>query len=414
MASGRTRPERPAVVVGLESNGLGVVRALAAGGVPCVGVAGPGWHPALWSRACRPVRLPAWTGEALVAGLIDLARQVRAPAPLPLLLTKDEAVLWVDAARDELGEFYAINLPPSDVVDLLMNKQRFQALAQERGWPVPRTWRIDSRAELDEALPAIGYPCILKPRVKNSAFRENCPKKAFKLAGADELRNAYDLVARWEPEVVIQEWIGGGDDRVAFCLGYCDRGGQPLALFAGRKLRQWPIDCGNTALCEPAPESWARPVTELTRAIWQATGQRGLGSVEFKMRPGTDEPVIMEPTVGRTNYQNEVAVLNGVDIPLIAYCDLVGLPPPAPAPPRRPVKLIDSAAEWKSARAYMQDGRLTREDRSHDRDGPKRDMIWRPDDPGPWLAQTSHRLLAPVRWLSRPIRRSLRGIKVKT
>jgi hypothetical protein len=31
---------------------------------------------------------------------------------------------------------------------------------------------------------------------------------------------------------------------------------------------------------------------------------------------------MVEPTAGRTDYQEEIAVLNGVNIPLAAYCDL--------------------------------------------------------------------------------------------
>ena len=83
------------------------------------------------------------------------------------------------------------------------------------------------------ALHDITYPCILKPAVKNSEFRKKSPRKAFKAYDARQLTEAYDLVSSWEPEVVVQEWIDGGDDRVAFGLGYWNARSQPLALFPG-------------------------------------------------------------------------------------------------------------------------------------------------------------------------------------
>jgi len=107
--------------------------------------------------------------------------------------------------------------------------------------------------------------------------------------------------------------------------------------------------------------------------------------VEFKMRPGTDEPVITEPTVGRTNYQNEIAVLNGVNIPLIAYHELASLPVPPTRPRARPVKLIDGHAEWRAALAYRRAGRLTLSRWWSQRRGPSRYMLLRASDPLPFV-----------------------------
>ena len=395
-SQGRSKPDGPvAVVVGMEANGLGVSRALAAGGVACIGVTPPGPNPCRWTRTCRVVDLAAWNEDACIEGLREVGRRLTAKAPL--LITKDEPVLWVARHRRELEAFYEINLPSDETVDTLMSKRAFVELAQREGWPVPRTWFLDSPAEFRQHIAEYVYPCILKPQVKNSAFREHCPAKAFKAHDQSELIAAYDLVSPWEPEVVVQEWIPGEDDRIAFCLSYCGRDGRPLALYAGRKLRQWPIDCGNTALAEPAPAAWAGPIVELTERIWRRVDFRGLGSVEFKMRPGTDEPVIMEPTVGRTNYQNELAVINGVNIPLIAYSEMAGLPIPAPAAVSHPVKLIDGRAESRAALAYRRAGRLSPEQRRQQRGGKKRDMIFRADDPGPYLCAVGLRFKALAR-----------------
>jgi len=318
-------------------------------------------------------------------------------------------VLWISAHRAELGEFFEIALPEPDVVMLLMDKIRFQAFAEERGWPLPLTWLANSLAELDALRGEITYPCILKPAIKNNEFRQHSPRKAFKIFSAQQLADTYAIVAAWEPEVIVQEWIEGGDDHIAFGLGYWSSTSEPLAIFPGRKLRQWPPECGNTALSEPAPVEWSAGIARLTSEIFASVGYRGLGSIEYKVA-SRDRLVIMEPTVGRTNYQNEVAVLNGVNLPAIAYFDGIGMTSEVERlvagakREHRSTKLIDVPADYRSARAYMRESKLTWGGWLRSRRGRKRDMLFRYDDPMPSIIAASrsiasfakHRVLKPI------------------
>ena len=372
-----------AVVVGLEANGLGAARALARHGIPCIALAGPRWNPCFQTNTCTVVRSTDWTAESLVQDLLSIGRTLRCKAPL--LLTKDRAVVWVSEAREELTEFYEIALPPKPVVDLLMSKVEFIKLAQREQWPIPLTWIIESKDELAARLAEITYPSILKPQVKNDVFRRYSPKKAFRVTTRDELIQTYEMVCAWEKEVVVQEWIAGGDDRVGFCLTYSRSDAQPLAMFPGRKLIQWPVGWGNTAVSEPAPEEWATPLVALTRKIWENVGYVGLGSMEYKFRPGSNTPTIMEPTVGRTDFQSELAVLNGVNIPAIAYSDLAGLPPPPSVVPSRAMKLIDGPSHLHAARVFVASPDLRVANWIKARRGYKRYMIARAGDYGPFL-----------------------------
>ncbi len=397
-----------AVVVGMEANGLGVARSLAQHSIDTIGLGMPAWRAEYATRSCRVIRCAEWSRKTLIEELVALGRRLEGKAPL--LITKDEPVLWISDYRDALSEWYEITLPDHDTVHRLMNKIRFLQTSLDEGWPVPKTWIVRKRVELMDRLAEIPLPCILKPAVRNSEFRRNAPHKAFKVATRNELVEAYDLVATWESEVVIQEWVEGEDDRIAYCLAYYNREGRPLALFPGRKLRQYPIDCGNTAIAAPVPNAWAEPILCLTRRIFERVGFRGLGSIEYKMR-ADDEPVIMEPTVGRTNYQNEIAVLNGVNIPAIAYFDLVGQDARHPRVTVRPCKLVDGEAEFRAFLELRRAGRLTLRRWLMDRSGRKRYMMLRLADPAPFLAAAGtnllRRLRGAVRFSLRAARRSL-------
>ena len=382
-----------AVIIGMEENGLGVARALAKKKIPCIGFSTPSWHAAWKTNTARIVRASAWNKEAVVSDLIALGQTLETKAPI--LITKDEPVLWISEAREELSQYFEINLPDDKTVTLLMDKHRFTELAMQRNWPIPLTFFINDREKLMSKLSEIVYPCILKPAVKNSIFRIHSPMKAFKLFNEDSLVATYDMVAQWEKEVVIQEWIEGEDNRVAYCLTYYSRDGDPLTLFAGRKLRQYPIEYGNTAMAAPAPESWAKAIVDLTQEIFNDVGYSGLGSVEFKIRVESEQPVIMEPTVGRTDSQNEIAVLNGNNIPAISYYDLAygeRLPVVRNLPP---VKLVDGSAELRASWEYFRTGRLSLGQWLKDRSGRKKYVIFRFDDMGPFFA-TIFRLIGRI------------------
>ncbi|MGZ3698770.1 MAG: hypothetical protein ACXWP5_11560, partial [Bdellovibrionota bacterium] len=82
----------------------------------------------------------------------------------------------------------------------------------------------------------------------------------------------------------------------------------------------------------------------LTRQFLSLVEYRGLGSLEVKRDVRTGKFVIVEPTVGRADWQEEIATLCGVNIPLIAYRTELGeaTEKDRPHPIRR--------AAWRSSR----------------------------------------------------------------
>jgi predicted ATP-grasp superfamily ATP-dependent carboligase len=328
----------------------------------------------------------------------------------PVLITKDDAVLWLSKNRDQLARYFEINLPPPATIDLMMSKTRFLELAQQEGWPSPATVKVENLEDLHSVLNTVPYPCILKPATKNEAFRRNSPRKAFRLFSEAELLECYRTVSQWEPSVVIQEWIEGGDERIAYCLAYYSRASEPLAMFAGRKLRQFPIQLGNTAIAAPAPEEWNDKILTLSKTIFEKVNYQGLGSIEYKMRKdGT--PVVIEPTVGRTDWQSEVAVINGVNIPTVAFFDTAGIVSHTTFERVAPCKLIDGRAHRRILFQSVREGKMSVRQWVAERRGQKRYMIWRATDPGPFLSATIGKTL---RSLLRPIVRATRQLLRRT
>jgi predicted ATP-grasp superfamily ATP-dependent carboligase len=288
----------------------------------------------------------------------------------------------------------------------MMSKTRFLELAQKEAWSSPVTIEVENLEDLYSSLNRLPYPCILKPAVKNEEFRRNSPLKAFRLSSEAELVECYRMVSQWESSVVIQEWIEGGDERIAYCLAYYSRESEPLAMFAGRKLRQFPIELGNTAIAAPAPDEWNNQILDLSRTIFKKVNYQGLGSIEYKMRKdGT--PVVIEPTVGRTDWQSEIAVINGVNIPTVAFLDTAGIQGHTTFEIVAPRKLIDGRAHRKILLQTIRDGKLPLRQWIAERRGRKHYMIWRATDPGPFLSATVGNMF---RSLLRPIVRATRQL----
>ena len=118
----------------------------------------------------------------------------------------------------------------------------------------------------------------------------------------------------------------------------------------------------------------------------------------------------MEPTVGRTNLQNEIAVINGVDIPSIAYFDMIGAESPLPPADTKPTKLVNGRAHRRALFALASSGRLSVQQWLRERGGHRRFMFWRLRDPAPFFMAVGEKL---IRTVGRSLRRvtSLFGAK---
>ena len=232
----------------------------------------------------------------------------------------------VSEFRSELEGYFRIRLPSHDCVTSLLHKQKFQELAEEYGFPVPRSVFVRRPCDF-AALAKLRFPCIVKPAVKMTEYLRLFAR-AYKVYSKEEAEAACSSILPVAPDLVVQEWVEGHDDNIYFCLQYGAADGHAVCSFTGRKLTIWPPDVGETASCTAAPD--AHPILgPLTEAFFRQVGVTGIGGIEYKKDARTGAFLMIEPTVGRVDRQEEVATLNGVNIPLAAYCYELDLPMPS-------------------------------------------------------------------------------------
>ncbi|TAN03002.1 MAG: FAD-dependent oxidoreductase [Rhodanobacteraceae bacterium] len=366
----------PAVVLGAGANGLGVARSLARARVPTWLLDTDARQPEMFTRAAKPLALCALHGEALIEDLERLAGTVFGDTRPVLFLTQEETVRTVSRFRERLVDHYRFALPAQATVDALQHKQGFQQLAEQHAAPIPPLVHVRT----PDDLPGLGhlhYPVVVKPGGRDAAYSRQF-KKAYRV---EDLAQASELVGRIlpvMPDVVVQEWIDGPDSNIYFCLQYLDRQGQLVASFTGRKIRSWPPQTGGTASCTAAPEAHAE-LSRLTEQFFRATGVVGMASMEYKRDARSGAFRMVEPTIGRTDYQEEVATLNGVNLPHAAWCSELDKPFPAPMPAARVRVWRVRSEDQQSAAAQQQPASLGMQGAS------VVDALWRGSDPVPGL-----------------------------
>jgi D-aspartate ligase len=370
----------PAVVIGAQLNGLGVVRSLAKGGVPTIVVGTTLRHAAMWSRHSRNHVVDQLFGRSFVDNLLRLQKEI---GVRPVLILTDElSVNTVSEFRAELAPYYRFRLPSPAMVTTLSNKAAVQHFAEAHALPVPRTVIVEHEADLAR-LPGLGMPVIVKPADK-LAVHLGQVERVNLVDAAQEAAAICRRLLKTAGAAVVQEWIDGPDGNIYFALFHCGQSPASRNIFFGRKVAAHPPGLGSTAVCVPAPEAAAllRPLTE---RFLEASRYDGLGSLEFKWHAATARFVIIEPTVGRTDWQEEIATLNGLNLALIAYRYELGL-----MAPHEPA--VDPVA-WRESFLHLR--------RRSGLGGRTRDGYWRIDDPLPALAFYVDVALRSVRRLFR-------------
>jgi predicted ATP-grasp superfamily ATP-dependent carboligase len=303
-----------AVVIGLNTNGLAVVRSLARNGVPVNILLAPEdiGTPYYATRYGEKIILPSLKWPDVCYYLYSLKKNA------VIFPTIEHIVQKLSAHRENIPSHHCLLLPKHSVVQMLQDKALFDEFARHHSLKLPLSWVVRSLDDVETVIRQGRMPVIIKPVKK---LQSPDLLKAYIVQKTKDLPETIAPILAVTESCIVQEFIPGDDKHIYFCMQYINSSGQLLASFTGRKIRQWQPLSGGTASCEPV---FAPELHEITQAIFQKAGFWGIGSMEYKKDPRDDLFYIIEPTVGRTDFQEAVAIANDVNIPFIAYQDAIG------------------------------------------------------------------------------------------
>lgn len=355
------RRHPPAIVLGLNPNALGTVKALHRAGVRSIAFESVPKGPRdthTWmsthTRLCDKIFLPAGGGrEAMLQALRALGPSL--PEPAPIFPSSDDQVFLLSDHAEELASWYTFRVPDRQTLDLLMDKERFQSFATRLHVAVPRTIANPSLEELRQMAGDLTYPCVVKPTHRDRRWDDRfSPRKGFEAHGPKQLLAHYERAIRAETRLLVQEVVPGPDSNLVFSHLYIRADGTLAGCWTGRKLRQLPIHFGTATLAttEHLPE-----VAELSLRLLRALGYRGYASVELKQDARSGVLRVLEVTAGRTWYNHYLGSVAGMNLEARWYEDLTGVTLDADAGAARPgVRWVDEYRDLFALHEYRRAG----------------------------------------------------------
>lgn len=395
-----------AVVIGLDcATGLQTARILDERGVSVVGVVRDARHPCARTNVCARLVVADIAGPGLIEALERLGAELGGPAVL--FPCTDISVLLTSRHRAVLERWFHLVLPDPEVVEMLVDKVRFSEFAQSVGLPLPRTFLLVTHEDVAHAASALRYPAVLKPAVKTPEWERNTRSKVFRVESADELLRLHERCAAWTEEMIVQEWIAGGDEEHFTCNAYFGQKSEPLATLTTQKLRQWPITGGQACLSVAVRDE---TVEAATLDLFRKAGHRGLGYLEMKRDARTGRYLIIEPNIGRPTGRSASAESAGVELLYTMYCDAIGRPLPEDRTQKHcEVKWVYLKRDFQAALSHWLRGELTLRDWITSLRGPKVEALFSWRDPLPFWADLGHGIAVAASLLAGRTRRARAG-----
>jgi D-aspartate ligase len=359
--------------------GIGIVRSLGRLGVPVYGIDSDGFSPAFFSRYCRGKfiwDLHSAPAHDSVEFLNDISAKLGRRALL--IPTSDVGAMFVAEQAAQLSHNYIFPGINPALVRSLCNKQEMYYLARQWNVDAPQTAFPQSREDVLEYLKSARFPILLKPIYNLVPGLK--PWKMTIVNSERELLDRYDAVEEpATPNVMLQEYIPGGDEMTWTFNGYFDRNGDCRVTFTGRKLRNYPPYFGQASLAVAAHNEHVKNTTIGFMKNIGYTGPLDLG-YRYDARDGKYKIHDINPRVGAM-FRLFVAS-NGMDVIRALYQDMTGQPVvPATTPEGR--RWIVEDVDFVSSLRYWRDRRFTLKQWINSFHGVREMAFFAADDPLP-------------------------------
>lgn len=188
-----------------------------------------------------------WDGDVFRETLKKYAERQKKDKIL-LIGTNDFYVRLIVENKEYLEKWYVFNYPNLQIIDQFMKKNLFYETYKEQ-LDLPKTFIYsckEKKLELD-----LQFPVVVKPGDGVSYYKHKFEgqNKVFRAADLSELKQIIKKIedSGYKENLVIQEFIPGGDAALFDCMFYCNsKGKAEIATFAQIGLQEHtPTGVGN-------------------------------------------------------------------------------------------------------------------------------------------------------------------------
>jgi len=312
----------PAIVLGGGINGLGIVRNLGKEGIDVYCVVDR-IDPVAFSKYCRKhFVIPDFRErkDLIKSFLTEFSKQIK--NRVVVFSTDDVCTLVLSDLQCEMKDDYYFVVPEREVAEKLVVKRKFYESLIRNKVPHPRVIIPTKVDDVKSVGKEFEYPIFIRPSI-SQYFSKVFRKKGFVANSERELTEYYHLASKHEIDVIFQEIVPGHDRNIYGVSGFFDRRSKPLALFAYRRLRGWPLMFGTNSLIESVALSKLPSLKENTIRYLAGLGYYGIMEAEFKQDPRDGIFKLLEINA-RSWWQNSFPTKCGLNIILKAYLYAIG------------------------------------------------------------------------------------------
>jgi D-aspartate ligase len=339
--------------------GLSVIRALGRAGVPvaCVITPHTNEQPSLSRYVRRTVFAPSSAKDpgGLLTELLRFGSSLSDPAVL--FVDNDDDLLFISQNRDELSTCFRFILPSPELLEDLVDKRRFAALAARMNLPTPETHVIaQGTATSDPRVRTWSrFPCIVKPGLRTNWFGARLAhhvigetQKAVRVESHAELQALAPSLEKHPSDFILQPLIEGGEEQIVSYHAYVSDGGV-VADFTGRKVRTAPREYGFSTYVQITDDERVRAIG---RDVVTRVDFRGVIKLDFKEDTRDGGLYLLEANP-RFNLWHHPGAIAGVNLPALVYEDLV-----SPGAVSRSTQRARAGVRWMWAFADLQEHRV--------------------------------------------------------
>ena len=346
----------PVVILGGNTHGsLGIMRSLGRMGVAVHAIYSPPRGPASVSAYCKSTAVWDFAHakpDDTISFLLEVAQRIGTRSIL--IPTWDEVAVFTAEYYNYLKPWFLCPEQSGQLARSLCSKKEMAGLARRCGVPTPEVVFPESLQDIARYIETARFPVMLKG-IDGNQLKKRTGKKMAIVYSPRQLREMYlAMESPAEPNLMIQEYIPGGDDSIWIFNGYFNANSECLVGFTGRKLRQTPIHTGMTSLGICLRNE---TVEKVTSEFMRTLGYRGILDIGYRYDPRDGQYKVLDinPRIGAT-FRLFVAE-DGMDVARALYLDLTGQEV-TPSPQREGRKWFVEL-DLKSCLDYYREGSLT-------------------------------------------------------
>lgn len=378
----------PAVVLNCRrQGGLGIVRSLGRLGIPVWSIDSNRFAPPAFSRYKAGSfiwDIDSHSTEESLNFFSNVGHEIGKRSIL--FPTTDAGALFVSKNAARLSEHFLFPAQSCNLVESLCSKREMFFLAKRCGIPTPHATFPLNRADVLDFGKTSAFPVMVKG-INGKRLEARAGKRMYVVHSERELLDLYDRVEDpSQPNLMLQEYIPGGDDSVWMFNGYFNPRSECLIGITGKKIHQFPIHTGLTSLGVCIPNE---TVVSLTKTFMRELGYSGILDIGFRYdaRDRTYKVLDVNPRVGST-FRLFVSG-TGMDVARALYLDLTGQRFEAGAPLDGRKWVVEDLDFVSSAR-YLWGRELGFREWLRSYAGVRESAFFALDDPAPFLMMFVH------------------------